>query len=698
MKRRNFLQSSTLAGISLLLPLKLPADESKSIPGQSDLLTSVKPFPIHIVLDGEGQIQITVDGGPRLYSCRAYLASRIDGTREWEEEYADYEMMKQTEEMLQLQVVFSHAIATVRFERSSSNRCKVSGRLVSTSSRGIEIARFHYLDGLVSDRSLNLLSMRHFELPGRIVRPDEKMLSPKEACEKGWGTVIWPRLPEPVHSRPNTAISGDSGMLAPDWNSSGFFFGFTGPGSSFGELGIRTSEPVTPFYLAVLLDAVLLTPSGQRTLEEAAISFGDPQDELRHWIGVCAEVFGPVRVRPPLVGYCSWYQLYSAVKPSDIRKAILEYASYATPPGGKTIQIDDGFQVWPGEWSGRGEWKKELPKMPEEMRAAGFIPGIWVAPTAIHSGHPIVKEHPEWLQRDAEGKPCIRFHNWGSFGPEGSKDKETYFLDPDHPEARAFITSILQALYAQGWRYFKIDFAYTVSNNRAKVDRSRTNFETLRSQWQLFREALGGDALINACIGGIYRYSIGIADIARIGGDIGSNPAQLRRNIAEMMLRTHVNGVWFQADPDVFAMRSERTGLNFEQSHLLTATQGLIGSAFLTSDYSRQWDERAKGVVLRYWNGQGPQVPSVLRVFLNQGGFPEALAVAYEGHHYAIGTYNWSDAPKDVTVSLHNIRIPLPARFTARLDSYGSERITLKDGKLTVYSQPGESLRIIRLD
>ncbi len=697
MERRIFIQSSTFAGIGLLLPFKPTIGESKSISGKPDLLTGKNPFPIHIGLDGKGHIEISIDGGPRLYNCRAYLASRIDGVREWEEEFIGYEINKQTDNLLEMQAVFRHAIATIRIERNLSNRCMVSGRLVNTSSYGIEIARFHYLDGLVSDRVFNLLSLRQFELPGRIVRPDETLLSPKDACEKGWGSVIWPRLPEPVHSKPNTAISGDSGMLAMDWNTPGFFFGFTGPGSAFGELGIRTAEPVTPFYLAVILDAILLKPSAKRILEEAVISFGDPQDEFRQWIGLCAKVSGPARVGPPLVGYCSWYQLGPAVQPSDIRKAISEYASYPAPPGGKTIQIDDGFQVWPGDWSGRGEWKTELPKMPEEMRAAGFIPGIWVAPTAIHSGHSIAREHPDWLQRDAEGQPCIRFHNWGRFGPKESKYKETYFLDPDHPEARKFISSILQSLYSQGWRYFKIDFAYTVSDNRVKFDRSKTTFETLRSQWQLFREALGEDALINACIGGTYRYSIGIADIARIGGDIGSNPAQLRRNIAEMILRTHVNGVWFQADPDVFAMRAEHTGLNFEQSHLLTATQGLIGTAFLTSDFSRQWDERSKGVVLLYWNSQGPKVPAAMRVFLNQGGFPEALAVAYDENNYAIGIYNWSDTAKDVTVLLRDVRIPSLARYTAKLDSYGNEHITLSKDKITVFSQPGESLRIIRL-
>jgi hypothetical protein len=661
------------------------------------LFTAPRAFPIDIRQDSMHHIQVAAQDGPRLENCAAYLASRVDGQNEWEEERADYQVEQQTDDLLVLRAGFKRATVTVRFKRTASARWRVSGRLVSTSPEAIELARFHYLDGLVSDRSLNLLSMRQYELPGRIVRPDEALPSPKAACEKGWGGVVWPRLAEPVHAQANTAISGDSGMLAPNWNTPGFFFGFTGPGTAFGEIGIRTSQPVTPFFLAVLLDAVLLKPHEQRTLEEAVIAFGDPQDELRHWIGECARTLGPPRLRPPLVGHCSWYQLGQRVKPADIRKAIAEFAPWPAPPGGKTIQIDDGYQVCPGDWTGRGEWKDELPPLPAEMRARGFIPGIWVAPTAIQASHPIAREHPDWLQHDASGRPCIRFHNWRSFVPPESADKDTYFLDPDHPEARKFIKASLQALYAQGWRYFKLDFAYTISDNRVKYDRTKTTYETLRSQWTLFREALGEDALINACNGGMWRYAIGTVDISRLGGDIGSKPATLRRNIAEMMLRTHVNGVWFQADPDVYAMRAERSGLNFEQSHLLTATQGLVGSAFLTSDLAHQWNAQAAGVVRRYWNEQGPRVPAAMHVFLDSAGLPETLAVAYGQGQYALGLYNWKDAAADVRVNLRELRLPTGMRYTARLDSYGGERFALNNGVLTVFGQPGASLRIVRL-
>jgi len=425
----------------------------------------------------------------------------------------------------------------------------------------------------------------------------------------------------------------------------------------------------------------------KRFLESAILSYGDPQDELRHWAIACRDVLGPVRVRPPLVGYCSWYQVYGRVQPDDIRRAINTFSPYDSPTGGRTIQIDDGYQVSPGDWSGREAWKTELDKLPAEISGKGFIPGIWVAPTAIQKDHPIVKEHPDWLQRDASGEPCIRFNNWG----------ETYYLEADHPGARRFIKDTLRKLRANGWQYFKIDFAYTVSSDRAKYDPSKTTYETLRDQWKLFREALGEDAIINACVGGILRYSLGAVDISRIGGDINADMDTIRRNLSEMMLRSHVNGLWFQADPDAFYMRSEKSKLDFEQSHLLTTTQGLLGTAFLTSDFGDQWNASAAEVVKRYWNKNGPRVPLAQHLILWPDGLPAALSVAYGGGEYAVGLYNWDKQANTQSIPLRDIRLPDSQKYTVSLASNGTEKVALADGILSVSGQPGESMRIISL-
>jgi hypothetical protein len=567
------------------------------------LLETTAPVPLVATLGEDGALDITASDGPALRNCRPLLASRTPGSSAWREEKGGYQIVSSSDHRLVLSASFteSKATATVTLERDAAGRLSCSGKLENSSPAPLEIARFHYLDGDLPDPATRLLSMRHYELPGRIIRPDEALKAP---LHSNWG---WQRLDDPVHARENTGISGDSGALGRDWNGRGFFFGFTGPGTAFGEIGIRTRQESPSFFVSVLLDGIHLAPGQSRVLENSLISRGDLQDELRHWLGRCAELSGPARLRPPLAGYCSWYQGGQNVKPATIRRAIRTFSPMETPPGGRTIQIDDGYQVMPGDWSGRGEWKDELDKFPAEIRASGFIPGIWVAPTAIYETHPIVKNHPDWLQRGADGKPCIVFHNWKTF--DGLKNGKTYFLEPDHPQAREFIRKTLRDLRAKGWVYFKIDFAYTVSSKRVKYDPSKTTFESLRGQWSLFREALGEDALINSCNGGIWRYTIGSMDISRLGGDIGGNVRHLRRQLAEMMLRARANGVWFQADPDVFYMRSENSDLNFEQSHILTGTQGVLGTAFLTSDFADQWTSEAVSVVRSHWNRVQPGLP-----------------------------------------------------------------------------------------
>jgi len=655
----------------------------------SQVLTTVAPSPLNISVNPDGKLLIDAGQGKALQECRAYLASRRVGADAWQEEYSSYKVLEQKPQQLVLEAQFSKFKASITLHRDSVGRYELSGQLVSKTEQAMEVARFHYLDGLIADPAMNLLSMRQFELPGGIIKSSQKLRSPRAVVEANWGSngVTWPRLAEPIHDQADVAISGDTGMLGTDWNTPGFFIGFTGPGSAFGELGMRTAREKPSFYAAVLLDGVRVEPGKTRVLENAILSYGDPQDELRHWAIACRDILGPVRVRPPLVGYCSWYQKSTHVQPADIRRAIAGFASYDAPPGGRTIQIDDGYQVRPGDWNGRGEWLTELKKLPGEMSDKGFIPGIWIAPTAIQSSDPIVKEHPEWLQRDAKGGFCVKFSNWGP----------TYFLEPDHPEARKHIVEILHQLRADGWRYFKIDFAYTVSSSRVKYDPHKTTHESLRDQWRLFREALGDDAIINACVGGILRYTLGSMDISRIGGDIGGNMNTVRKNLAEMMLRSHVNGLWYQVDPDVFYMRGEDSQLNFEQSHLLTATEGLLGTAFLTSDFSDQWSPEASAVVRRYWNKAGPHVPLMQYLVLRPDGLPAALSAAYGKGEYAVGVYNWSKDAGDITISLKELRMPEGVKYAATSATVNSEKITLTEGILTIFQQPGESIRIIKL-
>lgn len=135
-----------------------------------------------------------------------------------------------------------------------------------------------------------------------------------------------------------------------------------------------------------------------------------------------------------------------------------------------------------------------------------------------------------------------------------------------------------------------------------------------------------------------------------------------------------------------------------EKSHLLTAIAGMLDMAFLTSDLAQQWDEPAADFVRRYWNERGSQVPAAIRVRLAANGLPEAAATAYDEGHHAVGVYNRENGARDTAVRLDDLRIPGTADDAVRLDSFGDERVVLRNGVLTVMGQPGGSLRVVRLE
>jgi hypothetical protein len=62
-----------------------------------------------------------------------------------------------------------------------------------------------------------------------------------------------------------------------------------------------------------------------------------------------------------------------------------------------------------------------------------------------------------------------------------------------------------------------------------------------------------------------------------------------------------------------------------------------------------------------------------------------------------VGLYNWSAETNQAAISLKQLRLPEDVPYAASPVVPGPEKIMLADGILTVYKQPGESLRIINL-
>ena len=635
---------------------------------------------------------ISLRSGTRVLTetARPYLAWRYGGETAWREEHAaQLENIQQDVTGIRLTAEFTVARVEIHIAPAGANTWQIGGLLRHKGGRAVELARFHYLDGAPVNAGGFIELQGNGDFP-RLVRAGSRLPASRPELERVWNSmhVFWPRMPDPIHDAADWSISTDTGVFALAWDQPGWGFGFTGPGTAFGEIGFHSAGE-RRFYVGVRLDGILFEAGENRPLENALVWHGDWQDGLRQWALATARDSAVRPVRPSMAGYCSWYQRGQSVEPADILRAVREFSAWPVPPGGRTIQIDDGWQLHPGDWRPNSKFASAWSGLPGIIRNSGSLPGSYLVPTAVHENAELLRQHPDWAQRLASGEPAVHFANWGG---------KTYFLEPDRPEVKRYMSSLFTHARNEGWGYIKIDFTYAISTARAAYDRKKTLFQSYRALYETFREGAGRDMLLSACVGEPGRYALGLVDVARLGGDTGAEWKTVQGNLARLLTLTATNGVWWQGDPDVFYMRAEKSKLSEEESYLLTGTLGLFGGLFLTSDWPSQWTGDRAEAVREFWTSTGIRRPSEHRVLWNADGVPLAYRVSYgsqDAPRHRVALYNWSGEPADVSVRLRDVGLNGAYRLSA---TGRSKTLRMEKGVILSPTQPPHSLRIARLE
>ena len=60
---------------------------------------------------------------------------------------------------------------------------------------------------------------------------------------------------------------------------------------------------------------------------------------------------------------------------TEYLEAIQSFENWIKTPGGKVIQLDDGFQKYPGDWSPNARFTDIWDKLPSIIEKSGGIPG-----------------------------------------------------------------------------------------------------------------------------------------------------------------------------------------------------------------------------------------------------------------------------------------------------------------------------------
>ncbi|HEY0637828.1 MAG TPA: glycoside hydrolase family 36 protein [Pseudonocardiaceae bacterium] len=339
---------------------------------------------------------------------------------------------------------------------------------------------------------------------------------------------------------------------------------------------------------------------GEVRAERLLLLDGDgTEDVLRAWARLVAAASPlPPRAGPRRIsGWCSWYGLYASISEPVLREYLAAAARFraehALPPGVFDVfQVDDGFTPEMGDWLDvRPTFPRGLAPLLAEVRAAGFTPGLWIAPFLVGNRSRLAAEHPDWLVRRRDtGEPHVCLSFPGEFRWH-KRSEEYHVLDVTHPDAEEYLRTVLRTWrHEWGCGYLKTDFLHvgtdhgpdTVAWHRPGLSRVGV-WARLAS---IVRSEFGEGRWLGC--GAPLWASVGHVDAVRIGRDVGvawSGAEQSARSLLrDQATRNFANGILWQADPDCVLLRSRHHALSGDEVRSLVLHAGQAGGVLMTSD------------------------------------------------------------------------------------------------------------------
>jgi alpha-galactosidase len=218
-----------------------------------------------------------------------------------------------------------------------------------------------------------------------------------------------------------------------------------------------------------------------------------------------------VAPRRPPGGWYSWNELFTKVSADEVLAHVDVVASQLAPLGLPLVEIDDGWeQAW-GDWTANDRFPGGMTVTGQAITAEGLVAGVWMAPFLVDvASHTGMTSDPALFLQDPGGGPFVH-------APPGQA-RQFYVLDGTSAASMAIATDAIAALRAAGFRFFKLDFLYAGALPGGHSQPGATGNEALRSGLSRIREAMGPDAVLNAC-GAPVATVLGLADSLRVGAD-----------------------------------------------------------------------------------------------------------------------------------------------------------------------------------
>lgn len=431
-------------------------------------------------------------------------------------------------------------------------------------------------------------------------------------------------------------------------------------GASLADAFVQLRADVRPGREAILLqsqaDDVPLKSGEARSsewfyLEWVPLPSVDPLAQYAH--AVARQMHVPA-LRPLPPGWSSWYIYWNKVREADMMENLANAALLADALPLQVIQLDEGYQITWGDWETRNaDFSHDLKWLAERIRGSGFTPGLWLGPLTAHPKSRLAQNHPDWLLRDARGRPV---------SPGLISDAWSRALDPTHPGVEEHLRRLISTAVAEwGYDYLKLDFMYAGALPGRRYNPHLTRAQALRHAFHIIRETAGADVFLSGC-GAPLGPAIGLVDAMRIGPDTApewlpqyrgvkpffkTNPSMpgLRNSLRNVATRAWMHNRWWVNDPDVMMLRDTQTHLSPDEVLAQITLIGLSTNMFFFSDHLAVVPPARREMAAALFP---PLLEGMDVLNLVGRSLPDEVVVPVArawGRWRLLGLFNWSDAP-----------------------------------------------------
>lgn len=421
---------------------------------------------------------------------------------------------------------------------------------------------------------------------------------------------------------------------------------------AWGKISLIRTNPGVSIQASVDLD-IDLQPGEKEYAEAMHIKVGPVLESMEELVMNTGKEVGARTDGTSFGGWCSWYGFNPFIDNDVTEDAVIGFAQSAAKKRYELplqlMLLDDGYFSLPGDWTTlRPFFPHGMKYLSDEVKKNGIIPGIWIAPSIVHKNSEIIKKHPDWVDRRANGKPNTEQINWGGL---------TYSFDISNPSVLNHIDSLFKIVCGEwGYQYLKLDF--NIEPGPQRYNRSITSFDAMRKMYRTIRKAVGPDVFIANCSGSPFSPSIGIAQAGRVGPDVNPNWESVINGCRQCLFHIPYHRRWWVNDPDCLNMRKIGSQLTEEELRTHITANFMGGGYLLFSDSLDRLPEERRimlaqalpsyGIAahpVNYMKSPGIGIPNILN-----------LPIAKNGEKYSIvALFNWEDKAADIELKLQEL-------------------------------------------